>query len=61
MKRGIFLAGGGSLLKGLAERIGRETHCPVYLAEDPMAAVAIGAGKCVEDFSTLKKYLKFSI
>ena len=61
MKRGIFLAGGGSLLKGLAERISRETHCPVYLAEDPMAAVAIGAGKCVEDFNTLKKYLKYSI
>lgn len=60
MKRGIFMAGGGSLLKGLTERISRETHCPVYMAEDPMAAVAIGAGKCVEDFNTLKKYLKYS-
>ncbi len=45
MKRGIVLVGGGSLLKGFAERISRETHCPVYLAEDPLAAVAIGAGK----------------
>lgn len=60
MKRGIVLAGGGSLLKGLAERISRETHCPVYLADNPLAAVAIGAGKCVEDFSTLKRYLKYS-
>ncbi len=60
MKRGIVMSGGGSLLKGLAERISRETHCPVYLAEDPLAAVAIGAGKCVEDFNTLKKYLKYS-
>ncbi len=60
MKKGIMMAGGGSLLKGLAERISRETHCPVYLAEDPLGAVAIGAGKCVEDFDDLKRYLKFS-
>jgi len=60
MKRGIFLAGGGSLLKGLAERVSRETHCPVYMTEEPLAAVAIGAGKCVEDFGTLKKYLRYT-
>ncbi|MBN2072494.1 MAG: rod shape-determining protein [Actinobacteria bacterium] len=60
MKRGIVLAGGGSLLKGLTERISRETHCPVYLADNPLASVAIGAGKCVEDFSTLKRYLRYS-
>jgi rod shape-determining protein MreB len=60
MKRGIVLSGGGALLKGLAERISRETHCPVYLAQDPLAAVAIGAGKCVEDFNTLKRYLRYS-
>lgn len=60
MKRGIVLSGGGALLKGMTERISRETHCPVYLAPDPMASVAIGAGKCVEDFNTLKRYLRFS-
>lgn len=60
MKRGIVLSGGGSLLKGLTERISRETHCPVYLAPDPLAAVALGAGKCVEDFSSLKRYLRYS-
>jgi len=60
MKRGIVLSGGGALLKGLTERISRETHCPVYLANDPLAAVAIGAGKCVEDFNTLKRYLRYS-
>ena len=60
MKRGIFMAGGGSLLKGLTERLSRETHCPVYMAEEPLAAVAIGAGKCVEDFATLRRYLRFS-
>jgi rod shape-determining protein MreB len=60
MKRGIVLSGGGALLKGLNERISRETHCPVYLAPDPLAAVALGAGKCAEDFNSLKKYLKYS-
>jgi rod shape-determining protein MreB len=60
MKRGIVLTGGGALLKGFAERISRETHCPVYMAENPLACVAIGAGKCVEDFTTLKKYLRYS-
>ncbi len=60
MKRGILLSGGGALLKGLTERISRETHCPVYLAPDPLAAVALGAGKCVEDFSSLKRYLRYS-
>jgi len=60
MKRGIVLSGGGALLKGLTERISRETHCPVYLAPDPLAAVALGAGKCIEDFSSLKRYLRYS-
>lgn len=60
LKRGIVLAGGGSLLKGIAERISRETHCDVRLAPDPIAAVAMGAGKCVEDFNAYKKYLKYS-
>ncbi len=58
MKRGIVLSGGGALLKGLTERVSRETHCPVYLANDPLASVALGAGKCAEDFATLKRYLK---
>jgi rod shape-determining protein MreB and related proteins len=60
MKRGIVLSGGGALLKGLNERISRETHCPVYLAPDPLAAVALGEGRCAEDFNSLKKYLRYS-
>jgi len=60
MERGIVLSGGGALLKGLTERVSRETHCPVYLANDPLASVALGAGKCAEDFSTLKRYLKYA-
>jgi rod shape-determining protein MreB len=60
MKRGIVLSGGGALIKGLTERVSRETHCPVYLANDPLASVALGAGRCSEDFATLKKYLKYA-
>lgn len=60
MKRGIVLTGGGALLKGLTERISRETHCPVYLANDPLASVALGTGKVAEDFSMLKRYLKYT-
>lgn len=60
MKRGIVLSGGGALLKGLTERVSRETHCPVYLANDPLASVCLGAGRCSEDFATLKKYLKYA-
>jgi len=60
MKRGIVLSGGGALLKGLSERVSRETHCPVYLANDPLASVALGAGRCAEDFNTLKRYLKYT-
>jgi rod shape-determining protein MreB and related proteins len=60
MKRGIVLSGGGALLKGLPERISRETHCPVFIATEPLGAVALGAGRCAEDFNTLKKYLRYS-
>jgi len=59
MKRGIVLSGGGALLKGLPERISRETHCPVFIAPEPLGAVALGAGKCAEDFNTLKRYLRY--
>ena len=39
---GILLAGGGSLLRGFDERVGRETGMPVRLADDPLACVATG-------------------
>ncbi len=42
MDRGIMLAGGGSLLQGLAERLRNETQMPVHLAESPLTCVAVG-------------------
>src|SRR5947199_4444742 len=50
MDRGIVLTGGGALLKGLDERLRRETGMPIHIAEDPLDSVALGSGKCVEEF-----------
>mgnify|MGYP001443825950 CR=1 FL=1 len=55
---GIYLAGGGSMLRGLDKRISKKTELPVYVAEDPLRAVVRGTGialKNVESFSFLMK------
>lgn len=57
MDRGIVLTGGGALLKGLDERIRHETGMPVHLADGPLTSVALGAGRCVEEFEALQKVL----
>ena len=57
MDRGIVLTGGGALLRGLDERIRHETGMPVHVAEDPLTSVALGAGKCVEEFEALQQVL----
>ena len=57
MDKGIVLAGGGSLLKGLDERLKHETGMPIHIAEDPLWAVAVGSGKCLEEFESLKRVL----
>jgi len=55
MDRGIMLAGGGSLLQGLAERLRDETQMPVHVAESPLTCVAVGSGKYLEEFDVLVK------
>src|SRR5881398_319254 len=57
MDRGIVLTGGGALLKGLDERLRRETGMPIHIAEDPLDSVALGSGKCVEEFEALQQVL----
>ncbi len=47
--RGIMLTGGGAMLKGLDERLRRETNLPVHVAEDPLEAVVRGTGKVLEN------------
>ncbi|RYG67670.1 rod shape-determining protein [bacterium] len=50
MERGIVLAGGGALLRGLDQLISKEVQTPVYAADDPLLCVAIGTGKAVENW-----------
>ncbi|MPZ70232.1 MAG: MreB/Mrl family cell shape determining protein [Actinobacteria bacterium] len=57
MDKGIVLAGGGSMLKGLDERLKHETGMPIHIADDPLFAVAVGSGKCLEEFESLKRVL----
>ena len=57
MDRGIVLTGGGALLRGLDDRLRHETGMPVHVAEDPLRSVALGAGRCVEEFEALQQVL----
>jgi len=47
---GIYLAGGGALLRGLDQRISSKTKLPVHIAEDPLRAVARGTGIALKNF-----------
>jgi rod shape-determining protein MreB and related proteins len=53
--RGIVLTGGGALLKNLDRRLTAETGLPVFVAEDPLTSVVLGAGKMLSDFALLKR------
>ena len=55
--RGIILAGGGALLRGIDRLLAEETGMPVSLTEDPLAAVVMGTGRVLEEIETLKKVL----
>jgi rod shape-determining protein MreB len=57
MDRGIMLTGGGALLTGLDERLRHETAMPVEVTGSPLSDVAIGSGKCLEEFEIMKKVL----
>lgn len=57
MHRGIHLAGGGALIKGLAQILEQETRIPVYLADDPLTSVVRGTGIILERLDQYKDIL----
>jgi|TARA_B110000008_G_scaffold110357_1_gene113357 rod shape-determining protein MreB len=54
---GIYLAGGGALLRGLDKRLSRKTDLPVYVAEDPLQAVVRGTGITLKNIDKYKTIL----
>ena len=54
---GVYLAGGGSMLRGLDKRLSQKTDLPVYIAEDPLRAVVRGTGITLKNISKFKGVL----
>ena len=54
---GIYLAGGGSMLRGLDKRLSRKTDLPVFIAEDPLRAVVRGTGIALKNIERYKSVL----
>lgn len=57
--RGIIMAGGGSLLRGMSELLSQETDLPVNLAPDPLICVVMGTGKYLETLDYFQKRKSF--
>jgi len=58
--RGIVLAGGGALIRGIDKLLSEETGLPVHVAEDPLSAVANGTGVVLQELGFLEKLAKNS-
>jgi rod shape-determining protein MreB len=53
--KGIVMVGGGALLRNLDVLLREQTGLPVMVAEDPLQAVAVGTGRCLDDFELLRE------
>ena len=56
IERGMFLTGGGGLLKGMDARLTAETTIPVHVTETPLQTVCLGAGRALESLETLREH-----
>jgi len=56
IERGVAIAGGGALLKGIDKLISQETKLPVFLPDDPLTAVVRGTGKMLEETAYFKQF-----
>jgi rod shape-determining protein MreB len=57
LSNGIALTGGGAMLKGLDMLISQEAEVPVHITEQPLEAVVLGAGKCLDAFDSVRSVL----
>ncbi len=55
VERGIFLTGGGALIRGLDKKIAEETKLPVWISDDPLTTVVRGCGEVLENLDLLSK------
>ena len=58
--RGIMMAGGGALIRGLDKLLAEETGLPVHVSEDPLSAVAMGTGVVLQELGYLEMLAKDS-
>ncbi len=56
---GILLAGGGTLVRGLADLVGNETGMPVFLAESPLTCVVYGSGQALDHLDKLSRTTRY--
>jgi rod shape-determining protein MreB len=55
VERGIVLAGGGALLRGMSARLRAETGLPTHVVDSPLTCVAVGAGRSLEEFEAISR------
>ncbi len=53
--QGVYLVGGGALLRGLSKRLADETVVPVHLVDMPLECVVLGAGRCLDSMGLLRE------
>lgn len=55
VERGVYITGGGALIRGLDKKIAEETKLPIYIADDPLTTVVRGCGEVLDNLDLLSK------